>query len=85
MMSPEISPLVAPGYLYRGPFGTSHGSPYDYDTHVPLIFARSQINGRRDMSRKATVDIAPTIASYLKIPIPESCDGSVIKFQYASN
>ena len=80
IMSPEISPLVAPGYLYRSPFGTSHGSPYDYDTHVPLIFARSQINGRKDMSRKATVDIAPTIASYLKIPIPESCDGSVIKF-----
>jgi hypothetical protein len=26
------------GYLEHEPVGTTHGSPYNYDTHVPLIF-----------------------------------------------
>ena len=76
--TPEIFPIVTPGYLYRGPFGTSHGSPYDYDTHVPLIFSRSQFKGRTDNSAQATVDIAPTIAKYLGIEIPDYCDGQPI-------
>ena len=79
-LSPEISPIITPGYLYRNPFGTSHGSPYDYDAHVPLIFARSQIKGRKDKSKRATIDIAPTIAKYLDIRIPDYCDGDYIKF-----
>ena len=79
-LSPEISPIITPGYLYRNPFGTSHGSPYDYDAHVPLIFARSQIKGRKDNSKRATIDIAPTIAKYLDIRIPDYCDGDYIKF-----
>ena len=79
-LSPEISPIITPGYLYRNPFGTSHGSPYDYDTHVPLIFARSEIKGRKDKSKRATIDIAPTIAKYLDIRIPDYCDGDYIKF-----
>ena len=76
--TPEIFPIVSPGYLYRGPFGTSHGTPYDYDTHVPLIFSRSQFNSKTDNSPRATVDIAPTIAKYLNVDIPEYCDGQAI-------
>ena len=76
--SPEIFPLVTPGFLYRNPYGTSHGSPYDYDTHVPLIFARSHFKSQEDTSPRATVDIAPTIAKYLDVNIPEYCDGSPI-------
>ena len=44
--TPEIFPIVTPGYLYRSPYGTSHGSPYDYDTHVPLIFSRKQFRSK---------------------------------------
>ena len=76
--SPEIFPLVTPGFLYRNPYGTSHGSPYDYDTHVPLIFARSHFKSQEDTSPRATVDIAPTIAKYLDVNIPEYCDGTPI-------
>jgi predicted AlkP superfamily pyrophosphatase or phosphodiesterase len=55
--------------------GTTHGSPYDYDTHVPLIFAGMGIEaGWRD-SRVRTVDIAPTIASILGIDAPDDLDG----------
>ena len=76
-MTPEIFPLVSRGYLYRR-MGTSHGSPYDYDTHVPLIFSREDFRRRKKTTRHATVDIAPTIAKYLDVEVPEYCDGQVI-------
>ena len=76
--TPEIFPIANPGYLFMGPYGTSHGSPYDYDTHVPLIFARSHFKSQEDPSPRATVDIAPTIAKYLDVDIPEYCDGNPI-------
>ncbi len=78
--TPEIFPIVSPGYLYRGPYGTSHGTPYDYDTHVPLIFSRKQFRSRQDNSHHATVDIAPTIAKILNVQIPKTCDGVPIDF-----
>jgi hypothetical protein len=30
--------LDKPGYIEYGSTGTSHGTPYSYDTHVPLLF-----------------------------------------------
>lgn len=76
--SPDIFSIPSYGYLFRGPYGTSHGTPYDYDTHVPLIFSRKEFRKKKDSSNKETVDIAPTIAKYLGIKIPEYCDGKPI-------
>ena len=73
--TPEIFPIVTPGYLFRSPYGTSHGSPYDYDTHVPLIFSRTQFRSKTQDVYQATVNIAPTIAKYLGVEIPSYCDG----------
>ena len=55
--------------------GTTHGSPYDYDTHVPLVFAGMGIEAGRRHARVRTVDIAPTIASILGIDAPDDLDG----------
>ena len=76
--SPEIFSILEKGYLYKSPYGTSHGTPYDYDTHVPLIFSRKEFQMRQDASKRETVDIAPTIAKYLGIIIPDYCDGKSI-------
>lgn len=76
--SPEIFSILEKGYLYKSPYGTSHGTPYDYDTHVPLIFSRKEFQMRQDASKRETVDIAPTIAKYLGILIPDYCDGKSI-------
>ena len=78
--TPEIFPINTPGYIYKNPYGTSHGSPYDYDTHVPLIFSHETTNAGSNNDQHATVDIAPSIAHLLDVKIPEFCDGSVIKF-----
>jgi hypothetical protein len=78
--TPEIFPIVTKGYLYKSPYGTGHGSPYDYDTHVPLIFSHIHFDCFLNATPQATVDIAPTIAQILGVQIPEYCDGKAIQF-----
>ena len=41
---------------------TSHGSPWRYDTHVPVVFAGAGIDAQRISRPVETVDIAPTLS-----------------------
>ena len=56
--------------------GTTHGSSYSYDTHVPLIFWGGIIpQGQTD--RKVNIrDIAPTISTILGTAYPNGCTGN---------
>jgi predicted AlkP superfamily pyrophosphatase or phosphodiesterase len=56
--------------------GTSHGTPYRYDTHVPLLFWGGTIAAQKVNRIVHTVDIAPTIAKYFGVPYPPTVDGS---------
>lgn len=53
----------------------AHGSPWSYDTHVPLMFAGPNIPEQWVTRRVETVDIAPTIAAYLGITPPSGASG----------
>jgi predicted AlkP superfamily pyrophosphatase or phosphodiesterase len=55
-----------------------HGSPWAYDTQVPIIIAGPRI--KRDVvnGRVAPRDIAPTLAAYLKIRPPSGSSGTVL-------
>ncbi len=75
-MSPDIFPIISPGYTYKYPYGTGHGSPYDYDTHVPLIFSQPHLKSSKINIPVKTVDIAATLAKLLEIIPPEICDGT---------
>ena len=55
--------------------GTSHGTPYLYDRHVPLLFMGPRIAAGRDTTRAATVDFAPTLARVIAVPVPSDLDG----------
>jgi len=57
---------------------SAHGSPWTYDTHVPIVFAGPGITPARIARRAETVDVAPTIASYLKIKSPSGTRGRVL-------
>lgn len=61
-------------YWQKG--GTTHGSSYSYDTHVPLIFWGGKIpQGQTD--RKVNIrDIAPTISTILGTAYPNGCTGN---------
>ena len=79
-LSPDVIGLLSPGYLFRYPYGTSHGTPYDYDAKVPLIFSKKQRQKKKINYKTRTVDIAPTIANLLNISIIDSTDGKILKF-----
>jgi predicted AlkP superfamily pyrophosphatase or phosphodiesterase len=55
--------------------GTSHGTPYWYDRHVPLLFMGPGMPAGRDSTRAATVDFAPTLARVVGVPVPPDVDG----------
>lgn len=55
-----------------------HGSPWSYDTHVPIIFAGPGIKHNRIGRRVETVDLAPTISALLGIKAPSGSLGNVL-------
>ena len=56
--------------------GTTHGSSYSYDTHVPLIFWGGNIK-KGETDRKVNIrDIAPTISLMLGTAYPNGCIGN---------
>ena len=76
--SGDVMLLPYPATLSRGRTGTSHGSGYSYDTHVPIIFYGNGIQKGSSSKRYEIVDIAPTIANLLQIEAPNSTSGKVV-------
>jgi predicted AlkP superfamily pyrophosphatase or phosphodiesterase len=56
----------------------THGSPYSYDTHVPLLMMGSGVAPGRYMQAATPADIAPTLASILGIQAPSNTVGRVL-------
>jgi predicted AlkP superfamily pyrophosphatase or phosphodiesterase len=64
---------------YFGKGGTTHGSPYPYDTHVPLLWYGGQIQAGKSYKPVSITDIAPTLAAILRIMEPNSTTGKIIE------
>lgn len=47
----------------------THGSPWDYDRRVPILFWRKGLTGFEQPAPVDTVDIAPTLAALLALPV----------------
>lgn len=58
--------------------GTSHGTTYSYDTHVPLLWYGWDIKPGYTSEPVDITDIAPTIASFLNIMSPNTSIGKPI-------
>lgn len=54
---------------------STHGSPWKYDTYVPIFFAGSNLNSARVNRLVTPYDIAPTLATYLKLTPPSGSSG----------
>jgi predicted AlkP superfamily pyrophosphatase or phosphodiesterase len=62
-------------FSYR-PGGSTHGSPYEVDTHVPLLFWGPRYVGRGEVQERADVtDLAPTLAALAGLPAPAQSQG----------
>ncbi len=54
----------------------THGSPWRYDTHVPLIFAGAGIPAQRVARPVQTVDLAPTLSMLIHTKLPSGSVGA---------
>ncbi|MEC4005348.1 alkaline phosphatase PafA [Flavobacterium sp. SUN052] len=70
--------LDKPGFIEYGATGTSHGTAYSYDTHVPLIFYGWNIKKGETHDRKIITQIAPTIAQKIKVAFPNGTEANVL-------
>ncbi len=70
--------LDKPGFIEYGATGTSHGTTYSYDTHVPCIFYGWNITKGETHERKEITEIAPTLAQKLKITFPNGTECKVL-------
>jgi predicted AlkP superfamily pyrophosphatase or phosphodiesterase len=71
----ELVTTLTKGSLWQSPLVASHGTPYDYDSNVPIIFFGPGFNAGRYADFVRTVDIAPTLAALVGAPPTEKLDG----------
>lgn len=75
--SAPLQPVLEPGWIasYQDG-GSSHGSPREADTHVPLLFwGPAWVGQGREDARVEVVDLAPTLAALIGIPAPAQAQG----------
>ena len=58
--------------------GTTHGTPYNYDAHIPLILMGSRIAPGEYSQETALNDLAPTLATMVGVEIPAGSSGRVL-------
>jgi arylsulfatase A-like enzyme len=54
----------------------THGSPWRYDTFVPVMFAGANVPARTVHRRVHTIDVAPTLAQYVGTGVPSGAAGT---------
>lgn len=80
--SGSVYVVLKPYYFYgdpQNPTGTTHGSPYSYDAHVPLLLAGPGIRPGTYFDRVSPADIAPTIAALLGVEMSPLTQGRILK------
>jgi len=76
--SADVVVILEPFIVGSSPGGTTHGTPYSYDTHVPVIFYGPGIERGAVAEPVSVADIAPTLASVLGITPPSNASGRVL-------
>lgn len=77
--SGDLAIVLEPGWLESTRIqGSTHGSGYTYDTHVPILFFGKGIRHGATAQYHNITDIAPTLAVILKIRFPNGCTGQPV-------
>ncbi|MBA2651935.1 MAG: alkaline phosphatase family protein [Tatlockia sp.] len=92
-LSAKVNKMVFPGrsgdlYLVPYPFGAldnknkqrvSHGTPWRYDSYVPLLFVNPSFKAQRIYKPVNITDVAPTLAALLQIKAPSAAFGKPLQ------
>jgi hypothetical protein len=75
--SGDVDILFEP-YWMSGEDGTTHGSAFSYDTHIPLVIMGPGIRAGRYHRTVALNDLAPTLATLLGVETPSGSSGHAL-------
>ena len=65
-------------YWMASTSGTTHGTPFSYDTHIPLVLMGPGIRPGRYDRNVLLNDLAPTLATLLDVETPSGSSGQVL-------
>jgi hypothetical protein len=81
--SPDIEFVPDPYFTVSNAVST-HGTPFSYDAHVPVIFMGTGIRAGRYDNNVAVNDIAPTLSTILEVETPAGSVGRVLTEMWAA-
>jgi hypothetical protein len=70
--------IILEPYWIRDAAGATHGTPYNYDAHIPLILMGARIKPGEYADPVALNDLAPTLATLANVEIPAGSVGRVL-------
>ena len=73
--SGDLAFNIEPNNIADRKKGSTHGTRYNYDTHIPIIFYGWHVPAQQVNTSVYTVDIAPTVANLIGITEPNGCIG----------
>lgn len=78
--SGDVLLINDPAHISYSKTGSTHGSGFNYDTHVPLLFFGNGIKQGQTLQKTEITDIAPTISALLGISFPNFAIGQPLEF-----
>lgn len=80
--SGDVVFILRPGFFEKEDWsfnhGTTHGSPWTYDTHVPVILYGAGVKHTEVLRPVAITDIVPTVCAIIGCALPNAADGAVV-------
>ncbi len=76
--SGDIIVVQSPSAIMKSYSAATHGSPYKYDTHVPMYFAGWKLKPQRITRLTSPEDIAVTLSSVMRVGFPDKATGTVL-------
>jgi predicted AlkP superfamily pyrophosphatase or phosphodiesterase len=80
----QVKPFYISGSYGNREVGSTHGSPYEYDSHVPLIFWGSGIRADVHAEPVEIADLAPTLSTLIGVSPPAGSEGHALSAVLAS-
>ncbi|MEN3323025.1 alkaline phosphatase PafA [Mariniflexile soesokkakense] len=80
--SGDVLFVYDPAFVSYSKTGSTHGSGFDYDTHVPLLFLGKGIKHGETLQKTEITDIAPTMSALLGISFPNGAIGQPLEFVF---
>ncbi len=85
-VSGDVQFALQPHWMVGHSYAATHGSPHPYDTHVPMaLYAPRWAQPGAYTDRVEVVDLAPTLARWLRLPPPSSSVGQPLPLPAPGN